>query len=165
VRRPRSRSRGLFFLHERPPLTMIAAMPTHISTFHLDASPERVFDFIADARNETDWSKDIKTISKRGDGPVGEGTVFDADYRGFGRLEMALRDYRRPEHLAFLAEGPRIWMHFILDVAPEGDGSSVTMSVDMRLRGALRLLTPLLALGIPREMAKRPGQLGAALDA
>jgi hypothetical protein len=103
-------------------------MPSHTIAFHLDAPPERVFDYIADIRNEAEWSKDITSV-------------------------------------ALVGDGPRIAMHFAMDLAPEGDGTNVTMTVDMRLHGAWRPLAPMLKLGMPREMAKRPKQFGAALAA
>ena len=138
-------------------------MPSHRTSFHLAAPPERVFDYIADVRNETEWSKDVESVTLVGDGPVGEGTVFDATYRGFGRLQLELREYRRPEHLVFVGDGSRVRMHFTLDLQPEEGGSLVTMAADIQPHGAFRALTPVLKLGMPREMAKRPGQLAAAL--
>jgi carbon monoxide dehydrogenase subunit G len=144
---------------------MIGAVPAHRMTFHLDAPPQQVFDYIADPRNEVEWSSDIQTINMVGNGPIGEGAVFASTYRGFGQLRLELREYRPPEHLVFLGDGDRIQMHFTLDLRPDDTGSLVTLDVDMRPRGALRLLTPLLKLALPREMAKRPGQLSAALAA
>jgi len=70
-------------------------MATSTITFHLDAPPECVFDYIADIRN---------------------------------------------------------------------DGTSVTMLVDMKLRGAFKALAPMLKVGMPREMEKRPKQFAAALS-
>jgi uncharacterized protein YndB with AHSA1/START domain len=143
---------------------MIRAVPSHRTTFHLDAPPERVFDYIEDVRNEAEWSEDIETVTMVGAGPVGEGTVFDTEYRGFGPVRLELREYRRPDHLVFVGDGSRVEMHFSLDLEREDGGSRVTMDVDIRPRGAFRLLTPVLKLGMPREMAKRPGQLRAVLE-
>ena len=139
-------------------------MPTTTITFDLDQSPETVFDYIADIRNESEWSKDMKSAEVVGGGPIGEGTVFETDYRAFGKMRIVLREYRRPEHLVFDGDGPRMNMHFVMDVAAtDTGGSRVTFFLDMRPRGALRPLSPLLTLGLPKEMAKRPGQFRAAL--
>jgi carbon monoxide dehydrogenase subunit G len=140
-------------------------MPTHTITFDLDVPPERVFDFIADVRNEQSWQTSLQSVEKVGDGPIGDGTVFETRYRAFGPLRLETEEYRRPEHLVFIGTGPRMWMRFEMDVEPREAGSRVTFDVDMRPRGMLRALTPLLSLGLPREMAKRPGQLRAALAA
>jgi uncharacterized protein YndB with AHSA1/START domain len=140
-------------------------MPTHTISFELPEPPERVFDYIADVRNEEKWQKDLRRVEKTSDGPVGNGTTFDTEYRGFGPMLLTLQEYRRPEHLVFLGEGPRMWMRFVMDVAPAGSGSRVTFFIDMKPRGAFKLFTPLLALGLPKEMAKRPEQFRAALAA
>ena len=138
-------------------------MATGTITFGVDQPPEVVFDYVADIRNEASWQKDIRSVEKVGDGPVGEGTVFETDYRMFGRMRIVLHDCRRPSHLVFDGEGPRMWMHFVMDVEPRDGGSRVTFALDMRPRGVLRPLGPLLKAGLPRELAKRPEQFRAAL--
>ncbi|MDX6480149.1 MAG: hypothetical protein QOG85_659 [Gaiellaceae bacterium] len=143
---------------------MIGRMPSHTITFHLDVPRERVFDYIADIRNEADWSKDITSVKLVGDGPIGQGTEFDTVYRGFGAMLLIHTEFRRPEHLVIDGDGPRIAMHFVMDLAMDGDGTTVTMTVDMSLRGAWRALEPVLKLGMPREMAKRPRQFAAVID-
>jgi uncharacterized protein YndB with AHSA1/START domain len=140
-------------------------MPTHTITFELDEPPERVFDYVADIRNEASWSHDIRSVEKVGDGPIGDGTVFDTRYRAFGPMRIELHEYRRPEHLVFDCAGPRMRMRFQMDVRPHDAGSLVTFDVDMQPRGVLRPLKPLLTLGLPKEMAKRPEQFRAALAA
>jgi len=138
-------------------------MPETQITFDLDYPPGTVFDHIADVRNESRWQHDLKSAEKVTDGPVGEGTVFETDYRLFGKMRLELQDVRRPEHLVFVGAGPRMWMRFVMDVAARDAGSRVSFQLEMRPRGALRLLSPLLAAGLPREMAKRPDQFRAAL--
>jgi Polyketide cyclase / dehydrase and lipid transport len=138
-------------------------MATAQITFDLDYPTETVFDYIADVRNELHWQHDLKRAKKLTDGPVGEGTVFETDYRLFGTMRLELKDVHRPEHLVFEGVGPRMWMNFVMDVAPRDGGSQVTFDIDMRPRGVLKLLAPLLRLGLPREMAKRPEQFRAAL--
>jgi hypothetical protein len=110
------------------------------------------------------WQMDMRSVEKTSDGPVGDGTTFDTVYRGFGRMKLTLQDYRRPEHLVFLGEGSRLRMRFVMDVARVGSGSRVTFFIDMQPQGAFKLFTPLLGLGLPKEMAKRPEQFRAALS-
>ena len=143
---------------------MIPRMPSHTITFHLDAPPERVFDYIADIRNEAEWSKDITSVKLVTDEPIGEGTEFDTVYRGFGAMHLEISEYRRPEHLVIDGDGSRMGMHFEMNLVPEGEGTSVTMTVDMRMRGVWRAMEPMLKLGMPREMAKRPKQFAAVID-
>ena len=146
-------------------LGRICAVATAQISFDLDQPPEEVFDYIADVRNELRWQKDMKRAEKVTEGPVGDGTVFETDYRLFGPMRLALEDVRRPEHLVFVGDGPRMWMRFVLDVAPREAGSSVSFQIDMRPKGVLMWFAPLLRFGLPREMAKRPGQFRAALAA
>jgi carbon monoxide dehydrogenase subunit G len=139
-------------------------MPSHTITFHLDAPPERVFDYIADIRNEAEWSKDITSVKLVSAEPIGQGTEFDTAYRGFGAMRLVHTEYRRPERLVIDGDGSRMGMHFEMNLAPDGGGTSVTMTVDLRPRGVWRAIEPMLKLGMPREMAKRPKQFAAVID-
>lgn len=133
-------------------------------TFGLDRPPGVVFDYIADVRNESEWQKDMLSVEKIGEGPVGEGTEFETNYRLFGRMRLVLEDVDRPNHLVFVGTGPRMRMRFVMDIAAQEGGSRVTFALDMRPRGLLLPLGPLLRLGLPRELAKRPDQFRAALS-
>jgi len=141
-------------------------VPETTITFDLEDPPERVFDYIADVRNELKWQKDMRRAVKTSDGALGDGTTFDTEYRAFGAMTLTLSEYRRPHHLVFLGEGPRMWMRFVMDIAArDGGGSRVTFAIDMRPQGAFKVFTPLLSLGLPKEMAKRPQQFREALAA
>jgi hypothetical protein len=89
--------------------------------------------------------------------------VADSATSGAGRRTSS--GWRR-RALVFLGEGPRMWLRFAMDVAArDGGGSHVTFAVDMRPQGAFKLFSPLLSLGLPREVAKRPQQFREALAA
>ena len=140
------------------------AMATGQITFDLDHPPEKVFDYIADVRRESEWSKDMKSVVKVTNGPVGDGTVFESDYRLFGKMRLTLQDVRRPEHLVFVGVGARMYMHFVMDIAPIETGSRVTFKLEMQPKGLLKLMAPMLKIGLPKELAKRPDQFRAALS-
>ena len=70
-------------------------MPTTSITFDLDQPPETVFDYIADIRNESEWSKDMKSAVLVGDGPLGDGSVFETEYRMFGKMRIVLSERTR----------------------------------------------------------------------
>jgi Polyketide cyclase / dehydrase and lipid transport len=44
----------------------------------INCSPEKIFDYLADATNETEWNPEIKTVKKLNEGPIGEGTASGA---------------------------------------------------------------------------------------
>jgi hypothetical protein len=140
-----------------------AVVATAEITFDLDYPAETVFDYIADVRNELQWQRDLKRAEKVTGGPVGEGTIFDTDYRLFGPMRLELRDFRRPQHLAFAGVGPRMRMDFVMYVAQQDGGSRVSFQIEMRPQGLLRPLAPLLSAGLARELGKRPEQFRAAL--
>jgi hypothetical protein len=46
-------------------------------------SPEDVYDFLFDMRNEQQWNDGLKTIVMRAGSPVRVGTVFEAEWKGY----------------------------------------------------------------------------------
>jgi hypothetical protein len=140
-------------------------MPRTTSHFTLQCRPEEVFDLLADVRNEPDWQPDVKSVRKLSDGEVGLGTEFEGAYRGFGTLHIRLAEYERPTRLRYDCHGPRASMDVSFDFAPASDGTDATGDIAMTLKGPWKVLTPMLAVMLPREMGKRPAQLEAALAA
>ena len=128
----------------------------------LPRPPEEVFDLFADIRNEERWHPDYRGATLVGDGPIGAGTAFDARYRGFGRLLVEITEYDRPNHLRFRGVGRGIEMDAAFAFVPQNGGTVLELDVEGQLRGALRLLGPIVGPMFRREMAKRPRQIEAA---
>lgn len=106
--------------------------------------PEEVFEFLADARNENRWNPNVVRIDKTTDGPVGPGSTFVGTYRRGGRMTFELVEYDRPASLAFTGGRRQLGLAATVRVAPAGDGTAVAMRADLRPRGPLRLLEPIL---------------------
>ncbi|HET9084229.1 MAG TPA: SRPBCC family protein [Candidatus Limnocylindrales bacterium] len=62
-------------------------------------TPEVVFDFFADLRNEPQYNSQVSAIRKTSGGPIGRNTSFEGSHRGFGRVSWRLAEYDRPRHL------------------------------------------------------------------
>ncbi|HSI81785.1 MAG TPA: SRPBCC family protein [Solirubrobacterales bacterium] len=116
---------------------------------------EEVFDFVADERNVYDPR--IVSAEKLTDGPVGGGTRFRSETRGFGGrvvpMLVELRTYERPRRLASTTRAAGIEIDSALDFEPVPEGTSMRWVWEVRPQGALRLLRPLLG-PIARRQAR-----------
>jgi hypothetical protein len=120
----------------------------------LIAAPvEQVFDVVADERNEPRYNPRIVRVEKTSPGPVGPGTRFTAQPRGMGAkrvMTVEVIDCERPGRLAMAIRSPYMDVDGVLTFAAAGGATQMRWSWDMRLRGALRALSPLVRVIGPR---------------
>jgi uncharacterized protein YndB with AHSA1/START domain len=135
------------------------------------APVEQVFDMVADERNEPRYNPRIVRAEKTSDGPVGRGTRFTAQPRGMGPkgiMTVEVVDYDRPDRLVMSIGSSYLDVVGALSFAPVDGGTRMRWSWDMRLRGALRVLSPLMRavgprweyrnwVGLKNFMERRPG--------
>ena len=110
----------------------------------IDRTPEQVFDFVADLRNGPKWNDDSSNVVRTSDGPVGLGSVFEEDREGFGRTVTTLDVFERPARLELDARASRVHVRVRYAFEPDGAGTKVTCTAELRLRGASRLLEPVI---------------------
>jgi uncharacterized protein YndB with AHSA1/START domain len=110
---------------------------------------EEVFGFLADFENIPKWNYAIVETHKISEGPVGVGTIYQqvrsVPSRSEERFEVTA--YNPPRHLEIRGQlGPfPSRLSYALDAIPEG--TRVTNTVELELRGPGRLLGP---VAVPR---------------
>jgi len=131
----------------------------------IDRAPERVFDFVADLRNGPQWNPDSSDVVLTSDGPVGRGSVFEEERERFGRTVTTIDLFERPARLELDARAARVRVRVRYAFEPDGAGTKVVCTAELRLRGASRLLEPVLAARARRgvETSRGPA-LKAALE-
>jgi uncharacterized protein YndB with AHSA1/START domain len=130
-----------------------------------DQPVERVFDFLADVRNERSWNPDALEIEKVEQGPVGPGSVFRGRFTGIGEMAIRVTGYERPHRLAISGAASRLEMDAVYELTGDERATSVVMSTDVRPRGLLRAMGPVIEAATRRQLAERPEQLRRALAA
>jgi hypothetical protein len=61
--------------------------------------PETVFDYFVDLRNEPQYNRQVRAITKSSPGPIGPDTTFEGRHSGFGSVTWRLSEYARPRHV------------------------------------------------------------------
>ena len=117
---------------------------------------EEVFDFVADERNEPRYNPRLLRAEKASGGPIGVGTRWEAEMKTGGRsaaMTIEVTAYERPRRLASSTRLSNMDIRGALTFAT-GPGGETRMrwSWDLKPRGVLRVMTPLLArMGRRRE--------------
>lgn len=118
----------------------------------IDASPEAVFDTVADERNEPRYNPRIARAEKTSDGPVGQGSRFLAEPRSGGwrtATAVDIVEYRRPGRLRIETRSSFLDTEGVLTFTPADRGTLMRWSWRVRLRGAARILGPVLRVAGP----------------
>ncbi len=107
-----------------------------------------VFDYVADQTNEPEYNPNMVRAEKDTAGPIGKGTRFRSAVRSAGRIaEMVIETtaYERPRLLASTTTMKQMDIEYTLTFDPVAEGTRMRWSGEVRPRGGLRLLGPLVA--------------------
>ena len=122
----------------------------HITGEVTIAAPvSEVFDIVADERNEPRYNPRIVRAEKVTEGPVGRGARFVAEPKGMGaRGEMTLEvlEYERPHRLHNVVRSSYMRVDGTLTFQEVDGGTRLSWDWNMGLVGAMRVLSPVLAI-------------------
>jgi uncharacterized protein YndB with AHSA1/START domain len=115
------------------------------ATVLVDRPIEEVFEFLADGENDKKFSSRVLEITKKTDGPIGEGTVYSSTVKDAGiktEREFELVVFERPTRLRWreLSNAPVVVPGGGYDLVAEGAGTKVTLFNELEGRGFGRLI-------------------------
>jgi uncharacterized protein YndB with AHSA1/START domain len=127
------------------------------ATVKIDRPIEEVFDFLADGENDPKFSPRVLEIRKTTDGPPGVGTVYASTVKDAGmktKREFELTEFERPTRIRWAERSKNLITASEggYDLAPDGDGTRVTIHNVLEGHGPGKLLAP-LALRAARKGA------------
>ena len=109
---------------------------------------DEVFDFVADERNEPRYNPRMLRAEKVSDGPIGVGTQFRAETatrRGSAEMTIEITRYERPRRLESSTRLSNMDIEGALTFDPVPEGTRIQWVWDVRPRGALRLMGPIIS--------------------
>lgn len=131
--------------------------------------PAEVFSVVTDLERLPDWQPAVVGVEKLQEGPLRTGSRLKEvrEVRG-KRLEQVVEVSAHEPGRAFglrIVEGP-LPVHGDLTFTPTGDGGTrLHMHAFGRASGAMRLLQPLLNVGLKREFRSQYGRLKEIVEA
>jgi hypothetical protein len=134
----------------------------------IERPADGVFDFVADARNEPRYNPMMRRVEQISEGPIGVGTRFRAETVRMGRpVDMVIEftRFERPRRIEESAHMSSMELHGALTFEPLPEGTLMRWAWDVRPRGVLKMMGPLVArMGRRQERAVSRG-LKALLEA
>jgi uncharacterized protein YndB with AHSA1/START domain len=132
------------------------------TTTRIACPPEKVFDLVADLRNDTQWNSRVSHAELRSPEPIGLGSRFEL-VNGGTAYDVTITSYDRASRLVFEASG-KPDLTIVYTFTPTGEGTELGSEFDFRPRGALKVLFPLLGPVIRRDVPKQHASLKALCE-
>jgi hypothetical protein len=113
--------------------------------------PEDVFDYLTDISREVEWNPRTRRVEKLTSGPIGLGTRFGAEWIKGNPTVVEYVRFEPPSAWLSVARSRRLDVRGEGSVSPTDQGAHVTIRTQLRPKGVLVLLLPLMR----RTMHKR----------
>jgi uncharacterized protein YndB with AHSA1/START domain len=125
------------------------------ATTSIESPPEKVFDAMADARNEPRWNSRVSSAELRSGEPIGPRSTFAIVNNGTS-YDMTITTYERPTRLVFEGKGnPDVTIAYTF--SSRGERTEMASAFDFRPKGSSKLLFAVFAPLIRREVRKQFG--------
>lgn len=117
-------------------------------------TPEEVFAYVADLRNEPTWHVDIDSVDPATEPVPTVGTAYPLRFKPFmGKTEgtFTALEVSQGERVVYRGDFAGLKPLITYAVEPAPEGARFTRSVEMRPRGLSALMAPAMAFMVPRR--------------
>jgi uncharacterized protein YndB with AHSA1/START domain len=107
---------------------------------------EEVFGVVADGGSFASWNPTIRASRRLDDGPIGNGSMFEWDLRGFGKVAQEFQEFepnaqvRIVPHIKTLAGGHRFRF------TANGKETRIDHELEMTPKGMFKLFAPMMGM-------------------
>jgi len=141
-------------------------MPSVARSFTVTAPPPRVVDYLKDFGNAEKWDPGTQTCTRRDDGQIGEGASWHNVSKIFGvtaELTYTLEKLT-DSTLVFVGENKSSTSTDTITVDPDDSGSRLTYRADLEMKGAAKILNPVMKLVFEKLASDTEKQLSTVLN-
>ena len=137
-------------------------------TVILTRSPQEVFRFVADLRNEPKWHTDVDSVPPGTDPVPVVGKTYPLKFKPFiGTTDGTLTavEVQQDKRVVYQGEFGGLKPTISYTIEPAGGGTRFTRSVELHPSGLKMLMTPVMAFMVPRNNKEMVGNLKRELEA
>ncbi len=122
----------------------------------IDRPPSEIFAYVSDQTNAPRWQRGLHEVRRTSEGPIGVGTRHSFVRTLMGRRMEGTNEYTRyePDRLVSFHASSGGWpLEASYIVEPVGSGRArLTSRIEMQAKGVFRLVAPLIAAGLRRDV-------------
>ena len=130
-------------------------------------SPQDVFAFVADVRNDPKWHTDVTEATlTQGDG-TSVGSIYTIKVKpqmGMTGGTVAVAEYSAPTKIVFAVDMGKMKPTTTFTVQPEGTGARISRKVEMETTGMMKVMAPLMGGMFRKRNVKFLGNLKRAME-
>jgi uncharacterized protein YndB with AHSA1/START domain len=105
-----------------------------------------VFDAVIEAGTFASWNPTIKSSRQVTPGEIGEGTRFEWELRGFGRVLQELREFERDRRVRIVPDIKSIAGGHRFTFTDLGSRTRVEHELEMTPKGLFKLIAPMMTI-------------------
>jgi len=128
------------------------------------ATPDEAFDFVAEVSNQAKWNADVTNLVQLTEGPARLGTKMTGEFTRLGRIDTEITVFERPSRLVLSSTNSQADMTLDFRFEPVADGTRMTVSGTVSLRGALRFMEGAIQGQVAAQYDARAKAIKSALS-
>jgi carbon monoxide dehydrogenase subunit G len=110
----------------------------------INRPPAEVFRVLTDMGVFTKWNQSASSVKVLTPGPIGLGSRMLIAIKGFGDMEFAVTAFDPERKLTVAAQNGRMAVEHTYLLGPENGGTRLNQDADVRLKGLLKIMAPLM---------------------
>lgn len=114
------------------------------NAIEISRGPETVFDYLTDITKEVEWNPRTSHVEKLTSGPIGSGSRFGAEWIKGNPTIIEYVTFERPTTWTSIARSRRLDAKGEGRISPIEQGSRVVVKTELRPKGLLALLMPVM---------------------
>jgi carbon monoxide dehydrogenase subunit G len=128
-------------------------------SIHIDRSPEVVYAVVRDLSRAPEWQESLESVD------VEAGTEVRRYAGRRAEASFFVLEDDPPRRFAIRSDGGPAEARAEFDLEPDGDGTRVVFTIDLRLRGAARLASGVVKPAAQRELRESLERLKELVEA
>ncbi|MES2202255.1 MAG: SRPBCC family protein [candidate division FCPU426 bacterium] len=139
-------------------------MPVLKLTQTINCPLDEAFAAVIDVENFPKWNPTTKSARKLSSGAIGEGSEFELEIKGFGKVRQTWREFEKNKR-AFLVPTMKMMAgghRFIF--SEDGKGTRIDHELEMLPKGIFKLMTPMLGMIGKKNLADTAAALKIYLE-
>ncbi len=146
-------------------------MSTYVSRHRVSRPIRDVFDFMGTHSydNHPRWEEEVVEVRPLADGPIGLGSRAVMVRDDFGQrreITYEVTEFTPPQRIAFRHLDGRMLFEIAFELGERGPAETdLAVHVRMEPRGAFRLMSPLLAMNLPRTSERITRSMVSLIEA
>ena len=130
----------------------------------INRSPEVVFDYLADMRNEPKWLPGASDVRLTSGEPVDATSTFEGTYSRAGTVRCAIAEHERPHRQTIHGDAKGMSFDDAITLSEADGGTRLEAVMRTQPKGVFRLVAPMMGRIIDRQFQANWDNLKSVLE-